>query len=94
MQYKLDHSRRLLQGAETGQQNDKNLSWVNNERKESMLNKLQILKQSAQHLLDHFNSDQFNLDIIQELHAHMDEMDENLDQFHDSVAQSFSRWRR
>ena len=93
-QYKVDHVRRLLQGSEFGNSVAESKKLITPDNSQALCVRLGILKEAASHLLEHINSGQFNVDILQEMHAHIDDIDTQLSQFHDNVQKTFSRWRR
>ena len=59
-----------------------------------MQSKVAILKEAIEHLLEHINQETIDLDVIQEMHGHMDDMDEHINHFHETIEKGFSRWRR
>ena len=93
-QYKIDHIRRLLQGSEFGNSAAETKNLVTNENSQAMCVRLGVLREAAAHLLEHINAGQFDVDILKEMHAHIDDMDIQLNQFHENVQTTFSRWRR
>ena len=93
-QYKIDHLRRLLQGSEFGNSAAESKKLITAENSKAMCVRLGVLKEAAAHLLEHINSGVFDVAIIQEMHAHIDDIDTQLNLFHDNVQTTFSRWRR
>ena len=91
VQYKLDHCRRLLQGSETGLVNFKTLS---EDEKATMHSRLREVKGTITHLLEHMRSDEIDPPLLTEIYAHMDEVEESLMQFHESVENTAFNWRR
>jgi zinc transporter ZupT len=102
LQYKLDHCKRLLEGSEIeGVQpgSTKGLSmtfstWVTDAKKHQIKGRLNGLKATAQHLLEHIREATIDKDTLQEMHEHMEHMDIQLSSFHSSVEKASSKWRR
>jgi zinc transporter ZupT len=102
LQYKLDHSRRLLQGTEF----DFDLSedgelpdWaanavINPENKGELTNRIDVLRVIAEHLLEHIQGTApIGPSELKEVYHHMDEMHENLESFHTTVEKIGRRWK-
>ena len=132
LHYKLDHTRRLLEGSETYilrskiEQKNKQLEgvssstggasadwlsplcvpsalpqapphpilWLSEHRHKAMGNKLRKLGYLAKHLLAHIDEGSFNVNVIQEIHHHIDEVEKHLLFFHEDVEKAFSKWHK
>jgi zinc transporter ZupT len=95
LQYKLDHTRRLLQGSESMLQGDIASPCVLSEEKIiAMKHRLQLLQASATHVIGHMNGGTYDLSTIKEIYEHMEDMDHVISSFHDQVANATSRWTR
>lgn len=96
LQYKLDHCKRLLQGSET----DAELSiqgttivntvlfdngWSTDAKRIQLKGRLNGLKATATHLVEHIKEAVIDKDTLQEMHEHMEHMDTQLSSFHSSV---------
>jgi hypothetical protein len=96
LQYQLDHCRRLLQGSEarmvstTGENES---SWLTDEKKQAMSDRLKLLKLTAVHLVEHVKEEHIDQELIREMHQHMREMDHHIDHFHDVIDTWSSKWR-
>ena len=90
-QYKIDHIRRLLQGSEFGNSAAESKKLVNSDNSQAMCVRLGVLREAAAHLLEHINSGHFNVDILKEMHGHIDDIDLQLNQFHENVQKTFLR---
>lgn len=67
---------------------------LSEDQKLDMNSKLKDLKGKIAHLVDHLSEEQIDTSTLQEIHDHMDEVTECLDQFHHSVETSAFKWRR
>lgn len=95
LQYKLDHTRRLLQGAEANlagvEETENSLS---EEKIIALKHRLHILEETSKHLIDHMQAGHYDLNVLKEMHEHMEDMDHVISSFHDHVAHATSRWAR
>jgi len=89
IQYKLDHARRLLEGAETGMA--LGLPPVD---KAALQGRIGELKAAVSHLQEHFAVHVFDQPTVLEVHGHMGELDALLHGFHEGVQEGISTWRR
>ena len=88
--YKLDHCRRLLEGAESGAANPPFAFDT-----ATLKARCAELRGAVAHLNEHLsNKSGFDRAVVLEMHGHMDELDAMLDKFHVSVQQGFSFWLR
>eukprot|EP00596_Hydrurales_sp_CCMP1899_P000443 CAMPEP_0119036262 /NCGR_PEP_ID=MMETSP1177-20130426/3847_1 /TAXON_ID=2985 /ORGANISM="Ochromonas sp, Strain CCMP1899" /LENGTH=554 /DNA_ID=CAMNT_0006995841 /DNA_START=152 /DNA_END=1816 /DNA_ORIENTATION=- len=108
LQYRLDHSRRLLEGSESDisaaiQQNnelkrksDDNPSWWTAPEKKTKLEEcLGSLKYMAQHLLEHMtNKKSITIPILREIHGHIGDLDNQLSILHKATEDASFIWRR
>ena len=127
LHYKLDHTRRLLEGSETFilrsqlknsdvvsdmhqaslasdlcfSQNPASIKapphpilWLSEHRKKAMKTKLHKLGFLAHHLLQHIDSTGFDVEVIKEIHSHIDEVERHLLFFHEDVEKAFSKWHK
>jgi phage shock protein A len=92
LQYKLDHCKRLLQGSETDAESSiQGISNVNTVFYETDAKRIQLkgrlngLKATATHLVEHIKEAVIDKDTLQEIHEHMEHMDIQLSSFHSSV---------
>lgn len=96
LQYQLDHCRRLLQGSEA-KHTVKNVamltSWMTEDKKIALNDRLKLLRLTAIHLVDHMREDEIDEDLIHEMHQHMKEMDRHINYFHDIMDTWTSKWR-
>jgi len=69
LQYKLDHCRRLLQGSEANISGELSKSWVTEERKVLMKQRLRNLKLTVDHVIDHINESQVDISLLKEIHG-------------------------
>ena len=95
LQYLLDHSRRLVEGAESAILGTRVKIWLTEDRKRTMRRRITALLYAAEHLQQHVVSER-SLDAfaLKEVHAHMADMDKQISLFHDSVQKVASRWGR
>ena len=88
--YKLDHCRRLLEGAESGAANPPFAF-----DSATLKTRCQELRGAVAHLNEHLTTTSgFDRAVVLEMHGHMGELDAMLDKFHVSVQQGFSFWLR
>lgn len=59
-----------------------------------MHGRLREVKGSISHLLEHMRSEEIDPPLLTEIYAHMDEVEESLMQFHESVQNTAFNWRR
>lgn len=99
LQYKLDHCRRLLQGAEADAhgalqiQHDSH-GLVTEQRKERIRKGISGLKLMGEHLLEHIQEGQITNSVLKEMHMHMQYMDKQIETFHESIENVGSRWTK
>lgn len=97
LQYQLDHCRRLLQGSEANMKNGMGSSalatWMTEEKKVAMHDRLKLLRLTAVHLVEHIKEDNIDEELIHEMHQHMKEMDRHINHFHDIMDTYTSKWR-
>ena len=89
LMYKLDHTRRLLEGAETGRPQG-----LPEAEKAAMRTRVAGLKDALAHLHEHMQAPSLDRPTVLEVHAHMEDLDEMLKTFHNKSSETFSRWRR
>jgi len=101
LQYLLDHTRRLVEGAESEITGVRPKVWLTDDRKRTMRRRIAALKYSAEHLVEHIDSKEegvpaceLDMEVLKEVHAHMGDMDKQINYFHDSVQKAASRWGR
>lgn len=88
--YKLDHCRRLLEGAESGAAHPP-FAFDST----TLKSRCAELRGAVAHLNEHLRvTSGFDRSVVLEMHDHMDELDAMLDTFHSSVQQGFSFWLR
>lgn len=88
--YKLDHCRRLLEGAESGAANPPFAF-----DSATLKTRCEELRGAVAHLNEHLTTTSgFDRAVVLEMHGHMGELDAMLDKFHVSVQQGFSFWLR
>lgn len=95
LQYQLDHCRRLLQGSEAKSRHHFTTmtSWLTEEKKVAMSDRLKLLRLTAVHLVDHIREDQIDEDLINEMEQHMKDMDRHIQHFHEAMDTWTSKWR-
>jgi hypothetical protein len=88
----IDHCKRLLQGSETDAESSiQGISNVNTVFYETDAKRIQLkgrlngLKATATHLVEHIKEAVIDKDTLQEIHEHMEHMDIQLSSFHSSV---------
>ncbi len=69
-------------------------TWITEERVGKMRKRLNGLKSSAEHLIEHMQQPAIDKDTLQEIHEHMDFMDAQISHFHASVENVASKWHR
>jgi len=108
LQYKLDHTRRLLQGTETTSENNtssNNLTalhtvgqqqsaWFNEERKQEIVSDVAGLRNTIDHLLEHISEPELDKSVVKEMRIHMEYMDKQIAKFHHSIENVTERWHR
>jgi zinc transporter ZupT len=88
--YKLDHCRRLLEGAESGAAHP-----PFGFDSATLKTRCAELRGAVAHLNEHLRvTSGFDRATVLEMHDHMDELEGMLDKFHNSVQQGFSFWLR
>ena len=96
LQYQLDHCRRLLHGSEAKSRQQKSemvTSWLTEEKKIAMNDRLKLLRLTAVHLVGHIRDDNINEELIHEMLQHMKEMDRHINHFHDAMDIFTTKWR-
>lgn len=90
LHYKLDHTRRLLEGSESG----RGQTPISLDKKMLLTNVLAI-KECVAHLLEHFDGqeDVLGMADIVEVHGHLSELEKLLTSFHDEVQNGMTHWR-
>jgi zinc transporter ZupT len=95
LQYKLDHCRRLLQGSESsttattaGNTNSMISHWLTDNKKQLIVKEMSILSTITEHLMGHLKAQHYTPDNIQEIHDHVQDMDRQINIFHEL----FDRW--
>jgi zinc transporter ZupT len=104
LQYKLDHCRRLLQGSESlhstspsppggaggdGTGSSSSISrWLTENKKQLIVKEMNVLSTIAKHLMGHLSAEYYTPHNIQEIHDHVQDMDRQLNTFHEL----FDRW--
>ena len=88
LHYKLDHTRRLLEGSESGSKQtpfgfDKAL----------LVERVAEIRQCVVHLQEHFGAAIFDHPTVLEVHGHMDELEGLLTHFHTEVQTGVTYWR-
>lgn len=93
LHYKLDHSRRLLQGAESEHAATlaQNSRWPP-EKKIEVHAKILDLKKCIAHLIEHLETEEIGVDTMDEIHGHMDEAAALIEEFHLALEQGPSKW--
>lgn len=99
LQYKIDHSRRLLQGSETNNQSSPELKssavvGLSDEKKIAMNKRLTVLRCTVNHLIEHLSEPCIDKETISEMLQHMVAMDKQIDLFHSNIDEVASKWRR
>lgn len=102
LQYRLDHTRRLVEGSEAhspthsggSPMKSKSNTWVTEERKIAMKQRLRNLKLIVDHTIEHINETSINQSLLEEVHSHINDMDQQIAQFHVSVEKATQKWRR
>ena len=89
LHYKLDHTRRLLEGSESGSK-----STPFSGDKAAIVARVHEIKSSVEHLVDHFGASAFDAPTVLEVHAHMNELEGLLTNFHSEVQEAASYWPR
>ncbi len=87
--YKLDHTRRLLEGAQAGAP-----QVLPAEEKTALRARVGELKAAVAHLQEHIAAPMIDHPTVLEMHGHMAELDELLGNFHKHSEAKFSYWRR
>jgi len=99
LQYLLDHTRRLVEGAEFEITGDPSAQakkiWLTEDRKRTMRRRINALRYTAEHLKEHLESEEaLDANLLKEVHSHMHDMEKQIHLFHDSVQKAASRWGR
>lgn len=96
LQYKLDHTRRLVEGSEAQITHTATATWVTEDRKVAMKQRLRNLKLIVDHTIEHINDTTHAVDhsLLEEVHSHINEMDKQISSFHISVESASRRWKR
>jgi ZIP family zinc transporter len=89
LMYKLDHARRLLEGAESGAPQP-----LPEGDKAALRARVGGLKAAMTHLQEHMAAPSLDAATVLEVHQHMNDLDAMLHMFHKKSDDSFSRWRR
>ena len=89
LMYKLDHARRLLEGAEAGAPRA-----MLREDKDALRARMADMKAALAHLQEHLSAPALDRNTVLEVHGHMVELEEMLETMHKQSADSFSYWRR
>lgn len=71
-----------------------NFKTLSEDEKATMHGRLREVKGSISHLLEHMRSEEIDPPLLTEIYAHMDEVEESLMQFHESVQNTAFNWRR
>ena len=93
LHYKLDHTRRLLEGSESG----RGTTPINVDKNKLLTHVLDI-KKCVAHILDHFGPEYgekapLSPPVIVEVHGHLNELEELLTDFHNQVQTGMTHWR-
>mmetsp|Transcript_19892 Transcript_19892/g.18064 ORF Transcript_19892/g.18064 Transcript_19892/m.18064 type:complete len:497 (+) Transcript_19892:50-1540(+) len=94
LQYKLDHCRRLIQGSESDVTGNAVVSWVTEERKLAIKQRLRNLKLIVDHIIEHIHESKIDGNLLSELYSHVDDMERQITLFHATVATVSQRWTR
>ena len=94
LQYLVDHTRRLVEGAEADVTGVAAKVWLTEDRKRTMRRRVLALKYCAEHLNEHVSETHIDAALLKEIHGHMDDMDKQITFFHDSVQKAASKWGR
>ena len=94
LQYLVDHTRRLVEGAEADVTGVAAKVWLTEDRKRTMRRRVLALKYCAEHLNEHVSEAHIDAALLKEIHGHMDDMDKQITFFHDSVQKAASKWGR
>jgi zinc transporter ZupT len=97
--------RRLLQGSEADIQIASSASssalpapttsvWMTEERKLVMKKRLNKLRSTVEHLVEHIDEPVIDKHVLHEMYHHMSTIDTQLSKFHDIVEKNASKWRR
>jgi hypothetical protein len=89
LMYKLDHARRLLEGAESGTPQP-----LPEGEKAALRARVGGLKTAMMHLQEHMAAPSLDAATVLEVHEHMNDLDAMLHTFHKKSDDTFSRWRR
>jgi zinc transporter ZupT len=89
LHYKLDHTRRLLEGSESGSKHTPVTA-----DKAHLVERVAEIKTSVLHLQEHFGATAFDTRTVLEMHNHMDELEGLLTHFHSEVQSGMTYWRR
>lgn len=91
LHYKVDHCRRLIEGAESEIQTGRG-SIVTEERKQIMQKRLSNLRSIVAHLIDHMREIKIDGETLKEIHEHLDQMESQINSFHESIQVVGQRW--
>jgi zinc transporter ZupT len=90
----IDHCRRLIQGSETELSDQSTMirSWVTEDRKLMMKQRLRNLNLIVDHIIEHMHETNVDASLLRELNAHIDQMEHQISIFHASVCTATQRW--
>eukprot|EP01040_Poterioochromonas_malhamensis_P010505 gene10505-11436_t len=94
LQYKVDHTRRLLQGSEAlVSDNPMHVSTLVSAEKNVNLEKnISGLRLIVEHILEHIQEPVLDRDVVREMRIHIDHMDKQISLFHESIESAAARW--
>ncbi len=69
-------------------------SWLTEEKKRAMSARINNLKSISSHIVEHINGEDVTVELIKELYEHMEDMEKQINRFHDSVCEIGKRWVR
>lgn len=93
LHYKVDHCRRLLEGAESEHAVSlaQNSRWPPGKKMEVHAKALE-LKMCVSHLIEHLETEEIRVDTMDEIHGHMDEASTLIEDFHVTIEKGPSKW--
>eukprot|EP01041_Mallomonas_annulata_P004408 gene4408-8771_t len=93
LSYKLDHCRRLIQGAESTTKEEifEKSRWPTAKKIEIHSNLLD-LKRSVMHIIEHLQDDDINFETLEEIRGHMDDVEILIHKFHNLIDKNPNEW--
>lgn len=101
LQYKIDRSRRVMQGVGSGliersggRGAEMRHKLISDEKKQAMLHELSILQECSKHILSHLSLDRsVDAQVVQEMFDHLSDMQSHMGAFHEMIDRVTWRWK-